>query len=259
MSWEASAWAKKTRGHKTPSHKLLLMVLADYAHPKDAHAWPSQGALAEDCEVSERTIRRYLVDLEDQGFITTLRKGNQHQPTLYQLNLGVMAAAHRSEPDNLGDLPGLSGTQSYEPDNHSMADAQLGEPDTSAPAKSAGAKVNWTNGASEPDNCDSEPDTALSDEPPLRTATIEPSLFADTTYPTDKPSPPAGKAKIREDENRESGATKNNSHILEEKPELEKAPAAAATERRKIPVTLEEWLNALTDRGQKNPVAAGPL
>jgi hypothetical protein len=102
MSCEATAWARKTCGHKTLGHKLLLMVLADYADPdyalpNYAHAWPSQQTLAQDCEISERSIRRYLVDMEAQGFISLIRKGKQCQPTLYRMNLGVMEAKKKYE------------------------------------------------------------------------------------------------------------------------------------------------------------------
>ena len=101
MSWKATAWAKETRGHKGYGQKLVLMILADYHNTEPDHAWPSQATLSRDCEMPERTVRHELHNLEADGFITTLRKGNQHQPTLYRLNFGVTAPIcepARSEP-----------------------------------------------------------------------------------------------------------------------------------------------------------------
>ena len=92
MSWEATAWAKKTRGHKGLASKVLLLVLADYHDDERGFAWPSQRRLADDCEMSIRTVKYALNWLEDAGFITTLQRGNQHQETRYRLNMGVALA-----------------------------------------------------------------------------------------------------------------------------------------------------------------------
>lgn len=63
MSWQATAWAKEQRTG-SPSLKATLLCLADYAHPETAECFPSQAALAADVEVSVRTIRTNLVELE---------------------------------------------------------------------------------------------------------------------------------------------------------------------------------------------------
>ena len=89
MSWEATAWAKKTRGHRSASTKLVLMVLAECHHPEDDIAWPSQKYLADNCEMPLRTVQWCLAHLEANGFITTLRKGNQYHRTEYQLNFTI--------------------------------------------------------------------------------------------------------------------------------------------------------------------------
>ena len=101
LSWKATAWAKETQGHRGHGQKLLLMVLADYHNTELDQAWPSQATLARDCEMPERTVRYELSKLESAGFITTLRKGNQYQPTLYRLNFTVTAPIYEpaiSEP-----------------------------------------------------------------------------------------------------------------------------------------------------------------
>ena len=92
MSWTATAWAKKTSGHRSHSTHLVLMVLADYHDTEKGYAWPSQKMLAEDCEMAGRTVRWCLHLLEEQGFITTVQKGNQYQPSHYRLNMALSAA-----------------------------------------------------------------------------------------------------------------------------------------------------------------------
>ena len=92
MSWKATAWAKETRGHKGMASKMLLLVLADYHDAERGYAWPSQQRLAEDCEMSLRTVKYALAWLEQAGFITTLQRGNQYQETRYRLNIDVALA-----------------------------------------------------------------------------------------------------------------------------------------------------------------------
>ncbi len=46
MSWRASEWAKKTRGHKNGSQKKVLMILAAEYNEKWGYAWISYTVLA---------------------------------------------------------------------------------------------------------------------------------------------------------------------------------------------------------------------
>lgn len=84
MSWVAVSWAKGTRGHRTPTHRLVLMVLGDYYNNKLGYAFPSQRQLAEDIEVTQRTIQRCLMDLAKDGFLSRKKSGNK---TYYILHL----------------------------------------------------------------------------------------------------------------------------------------------------------------------------
>ena len=88
MSWQATSWAKRTRGHVSSTDKLLLMILADYADPESNIAWPSRKILAQDAGLSERTITRCLKHLEDTGLIQRISKANQYQSNRYLLNVG---------------------------------------------------------------------------------------------------------------------------------------------------------------------------
>jgi hypothetical protein len=96
MSWEATAWAKKTRGHVSYGCKLLLLVLADYHNPERGVAWPSQATLAEDCEMPIRTVKWCLKQLELMGFITRIQRGNQYRASQYLLNFAVVQATSRA-------------------------------------------------------------------------------------------------------------------------------------------------------------------
>lgn len=65
--FEIMAWAAGTTCGSA-SKKLLLLTLASYA---DEHwaCWPSQVTLAEVTELGERTVRRLLAEMEDDGLL----------------------------------------------------------------------------------------------------------------------------------------------------------------------------------------------
>lgn len=67
MSWQASAWALKTRVGD-PTLKILLLAIANYADP-DGVCWPKNDTLAFDSEVSKRTIQRGIEKLAALGLI----------------------------------------------------------------------------------------------------------------------------------------------------------------------------------------------
>ncbi len=86
MSWQATAWAKATRDHRSHGEKLILFILADYAHPETWIAWPNIVTIAHDAEMSERNVKRCLHSLEERTFILRLRRGNQYITSEYLLN-----------------------------------------------------------------------------------------------------------------------------------------------------------------------------
>lgn len=67
MSHKATNWAVEQRGIK-PIAKVLLWHLADRHHP-DNGCFPSQAALAADCEISRASVNRHLDELEAAGLI----------------------------------------------------------------------------------------------------------------------------------------------------------------------------------------------
>jgi hypothetical protein len=75
MSIDALGWAKRT-SFGSPSRKLLMLILADYAD-EDWSCFPSQVTLAKATDLGERTVRRLLGELEQEGW---LRREHRQRP-----------------------------------------------------------------------------------------------------------------------------------------------------------------------------------
>ena len=106
MSWQATAWVKATRGHRTIADKAVLFLLSESADAETWECWPSQDTMADDLECSKRTIQRSLDSLEEGGFITTLQIGNQYAHSIYRLNgAEEVDKSSRSEHDKLSHAP----------------------------------------------------------------------------------------------------------------------------------------------------------
>ena len=67
MSFQAMAAVSRFRARNS-TEKLLLYGLANYAD-EDGVCFPSQAKLAADGSMGERTVRRVLADLEEQGLV----------------------------------------------------------------------------------------------------------------------------------------------------------------------------------------------
>lgn len=75
MSWQATAWAAK-QPTGSPSRKLLLLALANYADPA-GRAYPSQDTLARDTEQSVDTVQRQIKQLVHLGLIRVEKRPGQ--------------------------------------------------------------------------------------------------------------------------------------------------------------------------------------
>lgn len=67
LTW---AWSQKTGG---PALKGVLTVLADLAD-EDHSCWPSMEYIGDKVEVSERSVRRHLTQLEEAGLLLKVRR-----------------------------------------------------------------------------------------------------------------------------------------------------------------------------------------
>nr|WP_273386252.1 helix-turn-helix domain-containing protein [Bifidobacterium indicum] len=135
MSWQATTWALREApvGGDTTA-RLLLVALADRAHPDGSAAWPSVRTLTKELQISERTIRRKLAELEKAGVI---RRGNQglsmcdehghaiearYRPVVWDLCMGVepepVAEVKKTRGDKLAPLQkGRNEADSEDTDN----------------------------------------------------------------------------------------------------------------------------------------------
>jgi len=66
-------WILKKRG-LIPGAKVLYALLLSYAWQSD-HCWPGQAQLAEDLEVTDRTIRTWLTELQAHDLLTVEQRG----------------------------------------------------------------------------------------------------------------------------------------------------------------------------------------
>lgn len=76
MSIRAMIWAMdQETGSAT--RKLVLIKLCDNADERTGECYPSVGTIARICECSRRTAQRHLRQLEDDGYISTVRFGGR--------------------------------------------------------------------------------------------------------------------------------------------------------------------------------------
>lgn len=76
MSHSATDWAIKQRGLK-PAAKIVLWHLCDRYHP-DHGCFPSLDTLADDCEMSRRSVQDQLAELEKSGLIKVEKMPRQN-------------------------------------------------------------------------------------------------------------------------------------------------------------------------------------
>lgn len=84
---------------KNPVRKLILIKLADNANDK-GECWPSHQYIADQCEVSRRTVIHHLNELEKSGLIRIENrfKNNSKQSNVYHLNLDAKQCEEYSQP-----------------------------------------------------------------------------------------------------------------------------------------------------------------
>lgn len=94
MSMELMVKAMKTVVGN-PLRKLVLIKLADNASDQ-GECWPSYQHIAEQCEISKRSVMNHIDALIEAGFVTKeLRKGGPkgNSSNVYRLHFGGAGAA----------------------------------------------------------------------------------------------------------------------------------------------------------------------
>lgn len=84
MSVQATTWVWK-HSRATGNARLVMLALADHAHPDGSHAYPSVDELARMCLLSSRTVQRCLQQLVKDGEIELSAQARQHRATEYRL------------------------------------------------------------------------------------------------------------------------------------------------------------------------------
>ncbi len=59
----------------TPYAKVVYAMLLSYAWGKKNNSFPGQETLAEDCGISERSVRNAIRELETKDFISVIQRG----------------------------------------------------------------------------------------------------------------------------------------------------------------------------------------
>lgn len=110
MSFKAMTWALE-QNVGSPVGKLLLVMIANYAD-QDGTCFPSQKTLAEECEVTDRTVRDWLAKFEETSLISRTerrRKDGYRTSDLIKVHMplpeSISAENGRSAEDN-ADLTG---------------------------------------------------------------------------------------------------------------------------------------------------------
>lgn len=119
MSVQAISWALGTAVGDTGA-KLLLLALANYAD-EHGECWPSQARLAQDTELTDRTIRTKLKLLEEGGFLSRERRQSDagwRTSDYYRL--------HLSQPENTSGRSKAPTGNSCKANRKTVSD--LGEP-----------------------------------------------------------------------------------------------------------------------------------
>lgn len=115
---------------------LMLLAIADHAGDDGRDAWPSVRKLAQRTRLDERTVRRVLKRLADDGHIVVRagggRRSNRYEIPMTSDNTELstpLADCHLGQNATPGNLPGHPGQDARAP----RAQLRPGTPDTAAP------------------------------------------------------------------------------------------------------------------------------
>ncbi len=90
----------RTTGFRKPADKIVLLALARSADfETGAKAYPKVGTLVRRAELPERTVHRALRRLEEDGWVTAVRR--HRHATTYNLRLDRLEPAHVTEPASM--------------------------------------------------------------------------------------------------------------------------------------------------------------
>lgn len=143
MSVEAITWALKQRV-RSATHKAVLLVLANRMDPS-GFGWPSQKLVAKEAQCCERTVRKALRDLEDDGVLIRSdrrRRDGSYSTDAVQFAMPLEPAANPAGGDPAADA--ADGKSCRRQDTTEPAANPAGlttfEPNTKNPKKVGGSQ-----------------------------------------------------------------------------------------------------------------------
>ncbi|MFI1563835.1 helix-turn-helix domain-containing protein [Streptomyces sp. NPDC020490] len=152
MSIEAMAWAFRQNIAK-PGAKLVLLALCDFAD-ESWSCFPGQATLAEKTSQGERTVRRHLEWLEQEGFIVSHARFSDGRRTSNRYTIHVPRAQRPPSASPTSSTTG-SGTSAQKP---RRADGERGGRKTKQAARMAtGQSGHRPDQAEEPADLAGEP------------------------------------------------------------------------------------------------------
>ena len=91
-----------------PLRKLVLIKLADNANDK-GECWPSYQHIADQCEISRRSVINHIKDLVEAGFLRVVHRKGEHKPNASNLYIISFDGAGAALPPSAGDSPASAG------------------------------------------------------------------------------------------------------------------------------------------------------
>jgi len=97
MSYKVTALIR-SRKVGSPTRKCILLVMSDVANHDGSDVWISTQTMANETEVSQRTIKRQLKDMEAEGIL--IRRGKKPcmggHTVNYQINIAAISKLKKS-------------------------------------------------------------------------------------------------------------------------------------------------------------------
>lgn len=111
MSVEAIAWVLNHAPVQSPVSKLVLVALANHAHPDGSASFPSVATICRYTCLSERSVRQHLDALEssgvirrcDQSIVAAYIKRTDRRPVGYDIMINEVHAMHPAPERGAGD------------------------------------------------------------------------------------------------------------------------------------------------------------
>lgn len=81
------------------NRKMMAVRLADFADDDGKGIWPTVGRLAQETELSERSVQRILAEFVEEGLLVVVRKGGSKpgEATRYDFNMAALARLKASK------------------------------------------------------------------------------------------------------------------------------------------------------------------